>query len=132
LLFALLFALLFIAICAGGEAARSAQSRAAQGEFAPRSNSRIVISLLLTMPWCGSAAHDTKRHRTTSAAGRARVASPGKMLASILARFGGIPLHDVKQPGLALAQCVVLARRAGPSALGIVSGRPLRMRIFVS
>ena len=67
------FSLLFIVICAGGDAGRSAQSRAAQAKFAAGSSARIVISLLLTMPRCGSAAHDHRAaaHNVRPQGGRA-------------------------------------------------------------
>ena len=62
---------------------------------------------------------------------RARVAAPGKMLASILARFGAVLFtisnSPVRAPAARRLPCV---RRAEPSAPGIVSGRPRRMRIL--
>jgi len=54
------------------------------------------------------------------------------MLASILARFGAVLFTMSNSPVRALAAMrLACARRAGPSALGIVSGRPLQMRIFL-
>jgi hypothetical protein len=130
----LLFFVVFHCYSRGRE--RRAKARKAarhKAKFAAGSNAHIVIALLLTMPRCGSAAHDTKRHRTTSAPGQARVAAPGKMLASILARFGAVLFTMSNSPVRALAAMrLACARRAGPSALGIVSGRPLQMRIFLA
>jgi hypothetical protein len=127
------FSLFFIVIRAGGNAGQKRAAARHKAKFAAGSNAHIVISLLLTMPRCGSAAHDTKRHRTTSAPGQARVAAPGKMLASILARFGAVLFTMSNSPVRALAAMrLACARRAGPSALGIVSGRPLQMRIFLA
>ena len=79
-------ALLFIVICAGGDAGRSAQSRAAQAKFAAGSSARIVISLLLTMPRCGSAAQGARCRSGQDAGQHPR---PVRRC----------PLHDVKQPG---------------------------------
>ena len=83
------FSLLF---ARAGNAGQSAQSRAAQGEIRPCVQRRIVISLLLTMPRCGSAAHDTKsgQHDVRPQSGhalplRARcwpASSPGSALSS--------------------------------------------------
>ena len=127
------FFLFFIVICAGGNAGRErTKPRGTRRNSPPGSNARIVISLLLTMPRCGSAAHDTKRHARRPPTGRAR-AAPGKMLASILARFGAVLFTMSNSPVRALAAMrLPCARRAGPSALRIVSGRPLRMRIFLA
>ena len=81
--------LLFARAGTPGKAHKAVRRKA---KFAARSNARIVISLLLTMPRCGGAAHDTKRHRTTSTHGagaRCRsgqdagpASSPGSVLSS--------------------------------------------------
>jgi hypothetical protein len=90
--YSLLFSLFFIVICAGGNAGRSAQIHATQGEIRRSVQRRHCISLLLTMPRCGSAAHDTKsgQHDVRPQSGhalplRARcwpASSPGSALSS--------------------------------------------------
>jgi hypothetical protein len=50
----------------------------------------------------------------------------------ILARFGAVLFTMSNSPVSRWRQCVFLARRAEPSALGNRSGRPPRMRIFIA
>jgi hypothetical protein len=112
------FSLLFIVICAGGDAGRSAQSRAAQAKFAAGSSARIVISLLLTMPRCGSAARDAKRHGTTSAHKAGARCRSGQDAGQHHPRpVRRCLIHDVKQPGPCAggnASSLRAARTVGP------------------
>jgi hypothetical protein len=109
--------LIFIVICASGDAGRNAQSRAAQGEIRASVQRPHCFSLLLTMPRCGSAAPDTRaaphgvRHRAA-----ARCLS-GKMLVSILARFGASSsrCQTARSRACAMRLPCALARNRRPS-----------------
>ena len=116
------YSLLFIVICAGGDAGQSAQSRAAQGEIR-RSVQRphcyfIVINNAAVRG--RRARHQAAPHDVHPRGGRA-LPLRARCWPSILARFGAFLFTMSNSPV-----------RAGPSALRIVSGRPLRMRIFLA
>ena len=112
------FSLLFIVICAGGTPGGAHKAARRKAKFAAWSNARIVISLLLTMPRCGSAAHDAKRHGTTSAHRAGARCRSGQDAGQHHPRpVRCFPLHDVKQPGPRAggnASSLRAARTVGP------------------
>jgi hypothetical protein len=98
------FSLFFIVICGGRERrAPRAKPRGTRRNSPLWSNADIVISLLLTMPRCGSAAHNNKRTARRPPTNRARAAAPGKNASQHPRPVRRRPIHDVKQPGLAPA-----------------------------
>ena len=107
LLFIVIFVVFFIVFhCYLRRAGTPGATRKAarhKAKFAARSNAGIVISLFLTMPRCGSAAHNNKRTARRPPTNRARAAAPGKNASQHPRPVRRRPIHDVKQPGLALA-----------------------------
>ena len=109
------YSLLFARAGTPGGAHKAARRKA---KFAAGSSARIVISLLLTMPRCGSAARDAKRHGTTSAHKAGARCRSGQDAGQHHPRpVRRCPLHDVKQPGPRAggnASSLRAARTVGP------------------
>jgi hypothetical protein len=124
------FSLLF---AAGGNAGRRAQGRAAQGEIRRSVQRRHCYFIVFNNAAVRERRAQQQRgqHDVRPQIGHA-LPLRANMLLGILARFGAVLFTMSNSPVSRWRQCVFLARRAGPSALGNRSGRPRRMRIFLA
>jgi hypothetical protein len=126
--YSLLFSLFFIVICAGGKRrAKRAKPRGARRNSPLSPTPALLFIVINNAAVRERRARHKKRTARRPPTKRARVAAPGKMLASILARFGAVLFTMSNSPVRApTARHLPCVRRAEPSAPGIVSGRPRR------